>query len=191
MCVFCLCSFHYWLLGPQSRVTSCSSFSICVVSLSNLGSNVTVHPMQGRFFLCVMVAMGMHSSIIDMNFCTQPSHTVSMQDTSLRNDQSIASINLLALSKSAWGYLQIVRLLAFTRQGLQNHFKVTDIPLWSEFSSGGITLQFTNCDGTDSNTRSIKEMYHWGWSGYTAKRDVTLTMIFFTRVATVDMVLWE
>ena len=35
-------------------------------------------------------------------------------------------------------------------------FRVRLTPLWSELLSGGITQQFTNCDGTGNSTRSIK-----------------------------------
>ena len=35
-------------------------------------------------------------------------------------------------------------------------FRVKSTPLWSELLSGGITLQWANCEGTDNNTRSIK-----------------------------------
>ena len=51
-------------------------------------------------------------------------------------------------------FLKKVCLLAFTGQAFQDHFKVTSTQLSSELPSGVITLQFTNCEGTDSSTRS-------------------------------------
>ena len=93
----------------------------------------------------------MHSFI---NFCSHRSHAESILNTLCRNVQSVLLINWLAFSKLAWAYFQMVRLLGLTGRALRDHFKVTSTPLWSELPNGVVTQQFTNCEGTDSSTRS-------------------------------------
>ena len=61
---------------------------------------------------------------------------------------------LVGFLKLAWAYLQMVRLLGLTGRVLRDHFKVISTPLWSELPNGVVTQQFTNCEGTDSSTRS-------------------------------------
>ena len=146
-----------------------ASFPIDTVSLPDFYFNPPVHPR--KFRCCEIVALGIHSSIIEMNFCSHRSHAVSILDILRKNDQSVLTNNRFALSKSAWAYLQMVRLLVFTGHVLRDHFKVTLIPLWSELPSGGITLQLTNWDGTDISTRSIRvelpELLKWVGLGTT------------------------
>lgn len=105
-----------YVLRPLGRAARCSSIPIGAVPLPNLSSNV--YP---RKVVCVIVALGMHSSIFPPN--------ISMLDSTHRNDQSVASISLLALSKQHGHISRELRLLAFTGCELRDHFKVTTNPL--------------------------------------------------------------
>ena len=76
-----------------------------------------------------MVTFGMHSSIIFINLVSHMSHAESMLDSLYRGVQSVVSISLLAFSKSAWAYFQMLRFLAFTGGGFRDHFRVRVNPL--------------------------------------------------------------
>ena len=56
-----------------------------------------------------MVTFGMYSSIISINLVSHMSHAESMLDSLYRGVQSVVSISLLAFSKSAWAYFQMLR----------------------------------------------------------------------------------
>ena len=47
---------------------------------------------QGRFLCCEIVALGMHSSMTDINFCSHRSHAASILDT-LVQEYPVSSVN--------------------------------------------------------------------------------------------------
>jgi len=72
---------------------------------------------QGKLCLVEMVTFGMHFSIISMNFFSHMSHAKSTLISLCKKVQSVASINLLAFSKSAWAYFPTLHFLVFVGVG--------------------------------------------------------------------------
>ena len=112
---------------------------------------------QGRFFLSGILPLGIHFSIVSRNASWNFIHASWMSSVSSRMFvMSIWDSSSLALSKSARAYFQLfLGLLGFALTGMC-HFMVARISLWSEVSSGGMTLQSWTWSGEEERMRSMR-----------------------------------
>ena len=110
---------------------------------------------HGRFDFLGIVFWGIHSSIICIYVFSQFART-SFTFPVMTESQLVFSIKLQAFTKSACAYLQIFLLCERVCWPPCFHFSLSKIPLWSEFSSGGITEQSLTWSAEDTKARSMR-----------------------------------